>query len=1017
MGAKMATHISARLDWHDRGWDGHVCDDPAANNFCISNPHIRKYLKSDFDIGNPHIRKCPKSGLDFEKANGGRSILEIQKQPGCENWQPACSRVPGAFGNVKWQFKHNGTGIMEPADFSVFLDTNHNDPDGTFWNDVVCEKSLVFFYCNSNSPLADDGGIDPTSEKFLVGVGVISKIGQPVAGVRRIQHNGFRLPYQEYLSQQKDMAGILCRVPAYARGQFSYACEQVTDDVAIPLLESLLASFRQVAADGVVPGEWDKAIKATKEILNRVWRGRGPFPGLGSVLEHLGWLDGPAYHREVLSKIVESGGNPWQAAENILDGTFPADQQYRNGVSNAASKWKRMDTGQRSLAKALSRFGFSKETCDQFLDADVRADRGIAGTDESIARNPYLLCEQDRGDGDGTCISFDSIDRGLCPTDESQRGYLTKHALDVAKADDKRRVRAAMVSALEDAAKNGHTVVPMKVLAKQLKGPTPALPEFHQLQSLFSDEQEYFRKMFHFPVGTSDEKGVAFLSLKFLAECESLIADTVNTRLKTKIPANATSVDWQAVAGKGLGEKQMAPLDETQLKALRVIYASPFSVLTGSAGTGKTHVIRTLLAQICQENKSTLVVAPTGKATLLLNSDGRTQAVTIHSHLTKYNWLFEKNFALRPEGGQRSRVSTLIVDECSMVPTDLLATLFNSIEPGSVERIILVGDPNQLPPIGPGKPFVDILNELTARDISQSAVAELKTIHRHQSGHAAELAGLFRGVGKAENGVRAEKLIAGLRDAADSDLKVAFWSDHGALNDLILGTIDEMLPQCGPDWKRMNAAIGADDIAPNPELAESWQILCPTRKFRHGTDQLNRIIQQKYRGGIMHKVPIGNQPLTKTDKVIQTRNLRRNGSLFANGEIGILIKGIGDRGKGGALVAFSTQQGKQQKYSSDDADQYLELAYALTVHKAQGSGFGKVFFVLPKNCGNLSREMIYTALTRFRENITLLLEGDPVRLCGLAQHGPSETARRSTNLFRLLIGAEHASAFPREALA
>ncbi len=1007
----MSTHISARLDWHDRGWDGHVCDDPAANTFCI---------------GNSHIRNCLKQKLDFEKANHGRSILEIQQQPQCKNWQPACSRVPGAFGNVKWQFEHPKRQFehprdqtLEPADFSVFVDTSRNHRNGTFWNDVVCEKSLVFFYCNSNSPLSNDAGTQPTSEKFLVGVGTISKIGQPVAEVRRIQHNGFRLPYQEYLSQQKDPAGILCRVPAYARAQFTYACEQVTDDVAIPLLELLLASFRQVAVDGTVSGDWDQPIKAVKELLNRLWRDRGPFPGLGAVLEHLGWLDGPAYHREVLSKIAEGGENPWQAAENILDGASPADQQYRTGVSNAVGKWKCMATDHRSLAKMLSRFGFSKEICRQLLDADVRAGRGIAGTHEAITRNPYLVCEQDRGDKDGICISFGSIDRGLCPSDESQRNYLANYALDIAQADDKRRVRAATVSALEDAAKNGHTVVPLKALAKQLKGPLPPLPEFHQLQSLFGDDSKYFSEMLHFPAKTGDEKDMAFLSLKFLAECDSLIASTVEARSRTETAANAKRVDWQAVVRKELEEKQEVISDEAQIQALHTTYTSPFSILTGRAGTGKTFIVRTLLAQLRQENKSTLVVAPTGKAALLLNSDGKTQAVTIHSHLHKNNWLFEGSFALKPTGGKRSRVSTLIVDECSMVPTDLLATLIKSIELDSVEHIILVGDPNQLPPIGPGKPFVDILNELTAHGISQSAVAELKIIHRHQTGHAAKLAEVFRGMGSAESGARAGDIIAEAKNAADSDLEVALWADHGALDELIQNTISKILPQCGQeDWKRMNAAIGADDKSPSPELAESWQILCPTRKFRHGTDQLNRVIQKNYRGGIMDQaeVRIGNQPLTKTDKVIQTRSLRRNDAMIANGEIGIIVKAIGDKGKGGASVAFSTQPNKQQNYSAQDADQYLELAYALTVHKAQGSGFGKVIFVLPKNCGNLSREMIYTALTRFRENITLLLEGDDAQLCDLAQNGPSETARRSTNLFRLLIGAEHACAVPGKAL-
>ena len=117
-----------------------------------------------------------------------------------------------------------------------------------------------------------------------------------------------------------------------------------------------------------------------------------------------------------------------------------------------------------------------------------------------------------------------------------------------------------------------------------------------------------------------------------------------------------------------------------------------------------------------------LLLAPTGKARVRLmdrtkRDDGSVRdAYTIHQFLMRHKWLNPENFALKLQGGEQHGAPTVIIDEASMIPMDLLGVLFRALDLNKVSRLILVGDPNQLPPIGPGRPLVDIIAWLEADD-------------------------------------------------------------------------------------------------------------------------------------------------------------------------------------------------------------------------------------------------------------------------------------------------------------
>ena len=189
----------------------------------------------------------------------------------------------------------------------------------------------------------------------------------------------------------------------------------------------------------------------------------------------------------------------------------------------------------------------------------------------------------------------------------------------------------------------------------------------------------------------------------------------------------------------------------------------------------------------------------------------------------------------------------------------------------------------------------------------------------------------------------------------------------------------------------------------------------------HGVHELNRWVQHRFRGKELQAstnpwaVSLGDENIVKKDKVIQIRNQIRKSFHYerkieekhylANGEVGL----VGPGKYPWLNVVFAGRAGLSFGYSGRDFPGGfgpLELAYALTVHKAQGSEFRKVFVVLPKSSRLLSRELLYTALTRSRDQLVLLLEGDNASpLFDLSRPERSETARRNTNLFQGIIRA------------
>ena len=1073
----MTTHLSTRLVWHDRAWDGHVCDNPSKNAYCIVQEHIR-------------------DAREDEKENkaAGVPLAELK------TWQPPCSRDPVAFSSQGYTISHNDplefrqlpSAKEDVPPYSVCpspyrwlreenfrsicederLDIRESDTKGKesgwvfepdrqiellkhFWGKLEKNKSLLFLYCNHGNPL------DESLNRILLGISRISNVGPQLFFGQKLpkfpdqypiwsrcithdfENQGFRLPYHEYLKAGFDTKNILCTVPEGAMLNFSYVAEHVGDDMAVGALERLLQSVQAVKDENKVAGDWDRHLVWLNDVLSEVWQNRGPYPGLGSVLQYLGCESGTAYHRQVLVPLLEKGIDAWEYVVSILEGHRKCDQQrYTKALKQAGERWMAYPVSRRRLLAMLVRMELTPQQVERVANPDRRADCGIHATDDQIVANPYILSEMDQGDGDSDVIALETVDRAMRP-EGAAATFIDK--AEICVQDDPRRIRGVAVAVLQGAAQQGDTLLPFAETINRITKRFPDRRTCSPDKDLVLGQAAFYQEALDFRIDGDPPT----MALKWLSELEREVSTRLPRRTKAHNPAPKAGWSWEKLLldefGKKSGSKLPPEVEERARKekaeALAKLYDGRFSVLCGRAGTGKTSVLKVFLKGLeeLDGKRPILLLAPTGKARVRLmdrtkRDDGSARdAYTIHQFLMRHKWLNPANFALKLQGGEQHGAPTVIIDEASMIPMDLLGVLFRALDLNKVNRLILVGDPNQLPPIGPGRPLVDIIAWLESDDERKKCLARLMERARHED-HESQALKLADGYLRDDTSPGDDDMLSRVaRQDVGGDLEVRYWRDAEQLEEQLAAAMRTPLKlDPGKDsYRSFNSSLGLAEKANNdPVQAESWQILSPVRNHVFGTTELNRKIQVKYRGGLLTTAknigsnspkPFGEQEIVWTDKVMQSINCRKiaypkghDGALdyVANGEIGLVVGTTKGTGKPDSVkVQFSTQPASSYYYSRSDVEGQLELAYALTVHKSQGSDFDTVFFVLPKSATTLSRELLYTGLTRFRRKMVLLLERDTTVLEKLRSPQCSDTLLRNTNMFVLAVRPESVDRF------
>lgn len=380
-----------------------------------------------------------------------------------------------------------------------------------------------------------------------------------------------------------------------------------------------------------------------------------------------------------------------------------------------------------------------------------------------------------------------------------------------------------------------------------------------------------------------------------------------------------------------------------------------------------------------------------------------------------------------------------------MLTEDQVAALLDAV--AGVERFILVGDPSQLPPIGAGRPFVDLVTALRPANAGAAprvaaGYAEL-TIRMRQGGEDAHtqpdlrLAELFNANGHGD-----DEILRELETTPDSPrLRYVRWEHAADLRAQLMTVLPKELGVSGDEMASLCGTLGATGSDGRwyfnqgaERSIESWQVLSPVKMHAGaGTEELNRTLQKALRGdmlryasGMMSRTfrvpkPAGAQQAVYGDKVINVMNRNHpyvwprqaaDGApaleYVANGEIGVIIgetAGVKrpDPWRPGKLeIAFGSQPGFRYSFFAssltDEGELPIELAYAITVHKAQGSEFPRVFVILPKRAATLCRELLYTALTRHKDKIVVFGQGSPLEMIRFASASASATARRFTNI-------------------
>lgn len=1103
----MTTHLSARLTWHQDGWNGRICGLPLLNAACMVHEHVR-------DSRNDLI----------EQANRGQAIGEVRAKTG---YLPPCQRDANAFGQERFSIRHDDPlegrklpSVEEeippfsccPTPYRWMLEANFRDiceeenlliPDrrnldssptwvmedrrqrallNQFWGKLQKGKSLIFYYCNRGN------AVDDAVNRLLVGVSRIVDMGDQIYFGRRADRpgnfpvwsrritsampdEGVRIPYQEYTALGKDVESIVCLPPNGMNLPFSYVAEHLTDGQAVSAILAILKSVERVRQDGFLAGAWENAIAWCNAALDEVWGGRGAFPGIGSLLRYLGCTRGHAYQATVLRDLERDGHNPWNRILPVLQGRVdPNPDQYREGLLEAAKKWRSMPSRHR-LLETLVRFELTTDQMSGIANEDERETRGIVARADKIIENPYVLYEQDKGAEDSKPIDLETIDQGMWPEGNAalfRSGETIVH-------DDHRRVRATAVAVLREAANSGDTLLPFETFMRRLHDRFPDKRRcLADREALWSGEdrpfydailwlrEEPYPDSWRLGSGVDtdqaaapqqdpdddltedlgadgDDEGQAtpnikLVALKSIRRQEVEIAK-VFAGVRTLDDLPSFHPDWRALLTNknidgGFGPpqtKRESDAIEEKVRALEVLFSQRISILTGGAGTGKTSVLKILLKQLRESEgvTATLLAAPTGKARVRLQAITGRSANTIHQVLDDAGMLGPNYRILdAPEKGRRI-VKNIVIDESSMPSVELLAALFRAVDMDAFRRLIFVGDPYQLPPIGPGRPFVDALRWM--REGHPNCIAELKTCMRVTQ-TAEGKAGISKGLELAagyrdETGPGDDAVLSELVQKGElADVQIAFWHDHAELLKAIDRVLEAQFGIRGDDESAFAHSLGID--VKDWKACENWQILSPTRIQPFGTDELNRVIQSRFRATMLSMArdpqsrwpsPMGDQDIVYNDKVMQTANRPKwlpkdaKGLRYvANGEIGIVTGAWkGKEGKSDYLrVVFSTQPESEYSYKKSEVKETLELAYALTVHKAQGSDFETVILIIPRKAQTLSRELLYTGLTRFKGKLILLVEKDSQPLLDFRRPESSDTMRRTTRMFKLLIGQD-----------
>ena len=690
--------------------------------------------------------------------------------------------------------------------------------------------------------------------------------------------------------------------------------------------------------------------------------GTMPFVGVGEQLHVVGaWIESPSYGTQFRAQAVERE-EPKNAAAMLkylssgaVRGIGPAiakkiiDAFGENTMKVMESEPERIAeikgiTRAKALriAEEFRRVGGIRETMLKLSGLGITPEEAVrvwkafgAQAEEIVKEDPYRLCD------DSLQIDFARADRIAVSLERPQ--------------DDRCRLRAGIVHVLKHNEGNGHTCLPADKLAAASaymlgvarENISDAIGEMKADSSLIS---RVFR-------------GREFLFTPRLYRSEVYTAGRIRMMLRYP-PQSVVGVDGYLSTIEAEENIKYAELQKT---AIREALTRGMLILTGGPGTGKTTTLNAIIRILEFKGEKVLLAAPTGRAAKRMSELTGKEAKTIH-RLLKVKW--DEND--RPEFEKNEKdlleCDTLIIDELSMVDTALFEAVLRALSLGC--RLIMVGDCDQLPSVGPG----NILGDLIVSGLVP--VVQLREVFR-QSMQSLIVA-------------NAHRIVAG----QDPELSV-HTSDFFFLPYRTAGEISAVIVDlCS---RRLPKSYGCSPLT-------DIQVLSPGRKGELGTGELNPRLQEAINPPAPDKgeVTVNGVLFREGDKVMQTKNdynlpwTRDDGTYgegVFNGDLGVLVQ-IDRRSS-----TFAVRMDDRTVLYEKEAAQELELAYAMTVHKSQGNEFPAVVIPMYRGAPQLCyRNLLYTAVTRAKSLLILVGRAETVR----QMVANNRKTKRYTGLYDLL---------------
>lgn len=641
---------------------------------------------------------------------------------------------------------------------------------------------------------------------------------------------------------------------------------------------------------------FSRSLPQDKDAMER-YLGSGAIKGIGAALAH---------------RIVEKfGDNTFHIIE-----TEPERLAEVKGISSA----KACEIGEQFAAQSATReamvflqsFGLTPN-----MSMRIYKEFGLK-TVSVLSQNPYILAERVQGIG---FRRADEIARQMGIPEESPG-----------------RIRGAIRFALQNAAGEGHTYLPLDKLEDEVyrliglsglmveNALTESVMEGQLIQKRELEEERVYLKSFY-----AAEAGVARRLMELIEQPQEISEDVYKLRMQK------------------IEKEQKIELSDEQREAVLAALKEGVLIITGGPGTGKTTIINVLLELLEQDDKKYMLAAPTGRAAKRMTEATGRDAKTIHR-------LLEIQFGIADSGKQIFQrdeehpleTDVVILDEVSMIDVTLMNHLLKAIVPGT--RLILAGDKDQLPSVGAGN---------VLKDMIQSEAIVVKKLTK-----------IYRQAAMSDIVVGAHLINQGqypVFNQKDTDL---FFMKRKVKEDVIRTMVEVIL-------KRMPKFAGCSPV-------DDIQVLTPMKRGLLGVENLNPRLQEALNPKSSKKAELEYRDMVfrEGDKVMQIKNnysmawkvLNRygypleEGEGVFNGDVG-RVKQINTKNR---TVTVLFDDKRQVEYDYVDLEE-LELAYAITIHKSQGTE--SPIIVLPLHSGPeilFSRNLLYTAVTRAKRYVVAI---------------------------------------------